>query len=144
LTREGAQVVLTHETTHVATGAATSPSPTWLVEGFADFVALRAERVPLATAASRIIALVRHGHLPTHLPGNSEFGAGSPHLEARYESAWLACRLLASLGGTQALVHFYRAVDAGEPVGRELRRWFGFGPSTLTRNWRNLLTHLPA
>jgi hypothetical protein len=144
LTREGAQVVLTHETTHVATGAATSPSPTWLVEGFADFVALHANRVPLATAASRIIALVHHGHVPAHLPEAAQFAAGSSHLEARYESAWLACRLLAALGGTGALVHFYQAVDAGHPVAAELHEWFGFGPAALTAKWRTLLSHLPA
>ena len=53
LEQDGAQVVLTHEATHVATSAATTTSPTWLVEGFADYVALRAQRIPLRTAAAR-------------------------------------------------------------------------------------------
>ena len=39
---------------------------------------------------------------------------------------------------------FYDAVDAGHPVGAELRRHFGFGLSGLTRRWRTLLSHLPA
>jgi hypothetical protein len=140
----GAQVVVTHEATHVATGAATSPAPIWLVEGFADYVALRAQRLPVATTASRISALVRRQGPPARLPGPEEFAAGAAHLEARYESAWLACRLLAARSGAGPLVAFYRAVDAGHPVGAELRDHFGFGLRGLTAAWRALLSHLPA
>jgi hypothetical protein len=144
LKARGAQVVITHEASHVATGAATSPSPIWLVEGFADYVALRAQRLPLATTASRIAALVDRQGPPRHLPGEAELAAGAPHLEARYESAWLACRLLADRGGAAALVSFYRAVDSSGPVAAELRAHFGFGPRGLTAAWRSLLSHLPA
>jgi hypothetical protein len=140
----GAQVVLTHEATHVATSAATSPAPIWLVEGFADYVALTSQRLPLTTTAARITALVgRHGP-PAHLPGPTAFAPGAHDLEARYESAWLACRLLARTGGARALVGFYRSVDAGEPVNAGLRRHFGLGLPELTRRWRTLLSHLPA
>jgi len=141
---QGAQVVVTHETTHVATDAATSLAPTWLVEGFADYVALQSQRLPLATTASRIAALVRRSGTPQHLPDEEQFSAGAPHLEARYESAWLACRLLAADGGQQTLVAFYREVDAGTPVASALRKHFGFGPSGLVRQWRTVLSHLPA
>ncbi|HEX3930704.1 MAG TPA: hypothetical protein VHW64_08370 [Nocardioides sp.] len=140
----GAQVVITHETTHVATDAATSTAPTWLVEGFADYVALSAQRLPLSTSASRIIALVGRDGVPRGLPTQAEFAPGSPHLEARYESAWLACRLLAADGGVNALVRFYRAMDAGGSLGPELVRSFGFGPATFVRQWRGVLQHLPA
>jgi hypothetical protein len=140
----GAQVVITHEATHVATDAASSPAPIWLVEGFADFVALSSQHLPTSTTAARVIALVRRSGAPTHLPGRAEFAAGAPHLEARYESAWLACRLLARDGGTAALVAFYRAVDAGGRLAPELRSTFGFGPAAFTRQWRTLLSHLPA
>jgi Peptidase of plants and bacteria len=140
----GAQVVVTHETTHVATHAATSAAPTWLVEGFADYVALRAQRLPLTTTASRIAALVRRSGAPEHLPGSDQFAIGTPDLEARYESAWLACRLLADDGGPAALVAFYRGMDAGHPLATELRRHFGFGLAGLTRQWRGVLSHLPA
>ena len=43
----GAQVVMSHEATHVATEAATSRTPLWLLEGFADYVALRDVKIPL-------------------------------------------------------------------------------------------------
>jgi hypothetical protein len=140
----GAQVVITHEATHVATGAATSPAPSWLVEGFADYVALRAQRLPLVATASRIAALVHKEGPPAHLPGEAEFAARAPHLEARYESAWLACRLLADRGGAGALVSFYRAVDRGRPMAAQLRDRFGFGLGGLTAAWRSVLSHLPA
>ena len=140
----GAQVVITHEATHVAVDAATTPAPLWLVEGFADYVALRAARLPVTTTAARIIALVRRDGPPRHLPGRREFAAGAHHLEARYESAWLACRLLAQRGGTAALVGFYRAMDQGGRLAPELRRWFALTPAELVRDWRSLLSHLPA
>ena len=41
LRRAGAQVVMSHELVHVATDAARGVSEPWLVEGFADYVALR-------------------------------------------------------------------------------------------------------
>jgi hypothetical protein len=140
----GAQVVITHEATHVATDAATTPAPLWLVEGFADYVALRAAGLPVTTTAARIIALVRRDGPPRHLPGRRAFAAGADHLEARYESAWLACRLLADRDGTAALVGFYRAMDRGGRLAPELRRWFALTPAELVRQWRSLLSHLPA
>jgi len=144
LKHRGAQVVITHEATHVATGASTSAAPIWLVEGFADYVALNAQRLPVSTTAARIIALVHGSGVPEHLPTRAEFEAGAPHLEAQYESAWLACRLLAQEGGTANLVAFYEAVDAGGRVAPEMRRYFGFRPASFTRQWRTLLSHLPA
>ena len=43
----GAQVVMSHEAVHVATDAATSTMPLWLLEGFADYVALRDVHLPV-------------------------------------------------------------------------------------------------
>ena len=144
LRADGAQVVLTHEATHVATSAVTSTAPIWLVEGFADYVALHSQDIPVRTSAARIIALVHSSGVPAHLPGEAELAAGAPHLEARYESAWLACRLIADTRGQAVLVAFYRAVDSGRPVGAALRADAGFGLSGLTERWRTLLAHLPA
>jgi hypothetical protein len=141
---QGAQVVVTHEATHVATAAASSPAPIWLVEGFADYVALSSQSLPLSTTAARIIALVRHDGAPRHLPGRTQFAAGARNLEARYESAWLACRLLAQDGGPDALVAFYRAMDGGGALAPELRRHFGLTPAAFTRQWRTLLSHVAA
>jgi hypothetical protein len=138
----GAQVVMSHEATHVATGAFTSAMPLWVLEGFADYVALRDVDLPVARSASQIIARVRADAPPRRLPGADEFGTRTPGLGATYESAWLACRLLARDGGEAALVRFYRAVDDGTPVGAALESAFGFGVPAFTRQWRTLLQDL--
>jgi hypothetical protein len=140
----GAQVVMSHEAVHVATDAATSTMPLWLLEGFADYVALRDLSLPLSVTAGQIIAQVRQDGPPEHLPGPAEFDTATSHLGASYESAWLACRLLADGGGQNALVAFYRAVDEGTEVDDALRAEFGFGERQLTDRWQGLLEGLAA
>ncbi|HEY0952237.1 MAG TPA: hypothetical protein VGD85_18740, partial [Nocardioides sp.] len=138
----GAQVVMSHEATHVAADAWTSDMPLWLLEGFADYVALRDVDLPVRRSAAQIIAQVRRDGPPRDLPGAAEFGTRATHLGATYESAWLACRLLARDGGQAALVGFYRAVDAGRPVGAALEDGFGLSVGGLTAQWRHELAAL--
>ncbi|MDI6908950.1 hypothetical protein [Nocardioides sp.] len=138
----GAQVVMSHEATHVAAGAWTSQMPLWLLEGFADYVALRDVDLPVSRSAAQVIAEVRRSGPPRALPGAAEFGTRATHLGATYESAWLACRLLARDGGQQALVGFYRAVDDGAPVGAALGSAFGMTLRGFTRQWRGELSDL--
>ena len=138
----GARVVMSHEATHVATDAFTSSTPLWLLEGVADYVALRDVDLPIARSASQVIAEVRRDGPPEHLPGEAEFGTRTPDLGATYESAWLAARLLAEDGGRDALVRFYRAVDDGQPVGPALESEFGLSLPAFTQQWRTLLQDL--
>ena len=138
----GAQVVMSHEATHVATGAWDSTTPLWLLEGFGDYVALRDSRLPVQRSASQIIAEVRRDGPPRTLPDAAAFGTQAPHLGATYESAWLACRLIAEQAGQQRLVAFYRAVDAGRPLGAALRSTTGMSLAGLTGQWRTLLRDL--
>jgi len=138
----GAQVVMSHEATHVATEAFRSTMPLWVVEGFADYVALRDVDLPVARSAAQIIAEVRKDGAPRSLPSAEEFGTRTPDLGATYESAWLANRLLARDGGQAALVRFYRDVDGGMAVGRALRTELGLGVAAFTQQWRGLLQDL--
>jgi hypothetical protein len=138
----GAQVVMSHEATHVATEAYFSTMPLWLLEGFGDYVALRDVDLPVSRSAAQVIAEVRRDGPPRALPGPAEFGTRTTHLGATYESAWLAVRLLARDGGEARLVRFYGAVDAGTSVGSALRTTFGLSLATFTRQWRGLLSHL--
>lgn len=141
----GAQVVMSHEAVHVATSAVTSaPMPQWLLEGFADYVALRRVRLPLSVTAAQIAAQVRRNGVPRHLPGAAEFDPLKPHLGAQYEAAWLANVTLADRRGPAALWRFYEAVSNGRPVAEELRRWFGWTQAQLVRAWQQRLAHLPA
>ena len=138
----GAQVVLSHEAVHVATDAARSSVPTWLLEGFADYVALRDVDLPVSTSAGQIIRQVRRDGVPDSLPGPAEFDTGTTHLGATYESAWLACVLLADRGGERALVGLYDDVDSGLALDAALRRHFGLTERSLTSLWQRRLEAL--
>ena len=122
----GAQVVMSHEATHVATGRSLSTMPLWIL-GVADHVALRDVDLPVARSASQIIAEVRKDGAPRLAAVGRRLRHPHPDLGATYESAWLANRLLAQDGGQAALVRFYRDVDGGVPVGRACRRTSGSG-----------------
>jgi hypothetical protein len=138
----GAQVVLSHEAVHVATDATRSAVPTWLLEGFADYVALRDVDLPVTTSAGQIIRQVRRDGVPQALPGPAEFDTARTHLGATYESAWLACVLLADRGGEQALVGLYDDLDAGRDADAALRQHFGLTEASLTSLWQRRLAAL--
>jgi hypothetical protein len=140
----GRRIVLTHELTHVATRSVTGAAmPTWLAEGFADYVGYLGTGVPTGFAAQELAVDVRAGHVPTRLPADGQFNGGSKRLSQAYEGAWLACRLIAERHGQAALVRFYRAVGTSasteadalaaasrsvlhEPISRFTRQWRGF------------------
>ncbi len=139
----GGQVVVSHEATHLATGAPlTTGVPLWLLEGFADYVALHAVDLPISTTAGQIIAQVRSGGTPDHLPGQAEFDQTSSHLGAAYESAWVACLVLADVGGRGALVRLYEQVSGGRDLDEALRQVFGLTEAGLTARWRQRLDDL--
>ena len=138
----GSQIVMSHEAAHVATGAAFSSMPAWLLEGFADFVALDGVDLPVTVTASQILARVRSVGPPAHLPGRSEFDAHNKALGASYESAWLACRLLGQRYGEARLISFYRAVDRSGSTARPFRTLLHTNERAFTRSWRGYLRRL--
>lgn len=141
----GAQVVMSHEAVHVATKAPASDDlPVWLLEGFADYVALRDVRLPVSTTAAQAIEQVRRDGVPQQLPGAPEFDLRTTHLGAVYESAWLACVVLADRAGEDALVAVYDAVDDGVALDRALRREAGLSEAALVEAWRDRLSDLAA
>jgi hypothetical protein len=142
LAPQGARVVLAHEITHVVTGAAAAPMPLWVVEGFADFVALHDVKIPVSTAAGQILAHVRRHGPPKALPSQADFAAGHSGLSRQYESAWLIFRMLGEYYGDSATVGFYELVRDGVPLQRALRAEFGLDREQLTAAWRNYLERL--
>jgi hypothetical protein len=138
----GSQIVMSHEATHVATGAAVSSMPTWLLEGFADFVALDHVDLPVSVTASQILARVRKSGPPAHLPGKTEFDPENQALGASYESAWLACRLLAERYGEKRLIAFYRASDRDGSTTEAFRDLLGTDQQAFTRAWKGYLRKL--
>jgi hypothetical protein len=141
----GGQVVISHEATHLATGAPlTTGVPLWLLEGFADYVALHAVDLPITTTAAQIIQQVRRDGAPDQLPGQAEFDETATHLGAAYESAWVACLVLADAGGRAALVRLYEQVSRGHDLDGQLHELFGLTEAELTTRWRQRLMDLAA
>ena len=138
----GAKVVMSHEAAHVAAGAARSDLPLWLLEGFADYVALRDVDLPLRTTAAQVVAEVRRDGPPADLPADQAFDPAGARLGAAYEAAWLACVVIAETSGERALVDLYRAVDRGIPLDEALQDTAGFGERALVRRWQERLSDL--
>lgn len=138
-----AQIVMTHEAVHVVTAAPLAQSTElWLLEGFADYVALRDTALPLSRTAAQVIDRVRREGVPQALPQRTEFDSQASHLGAVYESAWLVCVVLAERAGQRALVDFYDAVVGGAILEDELRRRFDWSVGELTEAWQRRLADL--
>ncbi|WP_377323309.1 hypothetical protein ACFJIY_01515 [Pimelobacter simplex] len=135
-----AQVVMTHEAVHAVTAAPLAQrAPMWLVEGFADYVALRDIDLPTSRTAGQIARQVRADGLPDALPATSDFDPAASHLGAVYEAAWLVCVTLADHRGEGALVDLYRQVLEGDDFAAALRAGFGWSERDLTSAWRDRL-----
>ncbi|MHC3459355.1 hypothetical protein [Streptomyces flavovirens] len=142
----GQRVVLTHETTHVATRADTSAAtPVWLSEGFADFTAYRQEARSAQELAPELTDAVRRGELPASLPADEDFGFGgdAAALARAYEGGWLVCELIAEEWGEEELIAFYRAVGGRSTrdgaVEHALQSVLGTTPEDFTARWREYL-----
>ena len=142
----GRQVVLTHETTHVATRArTTAATPLWLSEGYADWIGYRGSGRTATQAAPELQRAVVDGHLPAGLPEDSAFGfsGSATELAKAYEGGWMACRLIADRWGEVRLNDFYRAVGSHRKrpgaVEDALRDVLGTTPEKFTAQWRDYL-----
>ncbi|MFD5649418.1 hypothetical protein [Streptomyces sp. NPDC127039] len=142
----GKQVVLTHETTHVATRAdTTSATPLWLSEGYADWVGYRGSGRTAAQAAPELADAVAEGRVPARLPTDEDFGftADAEALARAYEGGWLACRMIAEQWGEDRLDALYRSVgthdDRAGAVEAALHEVLGTTPDDFTARWRAYL-----
>ena len=147
----GRRVVLTHELTHVAVRSSTSaPVPTWLSEGFADYVGYQDVRLSTRTVAADVLALVRQGEGFTGLPTAEDFDPTLTTIAPAYSAAWLACSLIADRYGTPKLVQLYRTVAAseGEDPDTALTQAFGsvlgISEAEFTKAWLGHLSALAA
>ncbi|MEV5598847.1 hypothetical protein [Streptomyces sp. NPDC052496] len=142
LSTAGRQIVLTHETTHVATRTATtSTTPLWLSEGFADWAAYRGGGRPAPATAPELAHAVAKGTPPSRLPadGDFRFSRSARQLARAYESGWLACRMIADHWGERKLGAFYRAAGrgGGQSAGRAMRDHLGLSPAEFSRRWQS-------
>lgn len=142
----GKQVVLTHETTHVATRAhTTSATPLWLSEGYADWIGYRGTGRTPTQAAPELYRAVKEGSLPTALPADKDFGFSSEptQLAQAYEGGWMACRMIEDRWGVDQLGRFYRAVGAHKKragaVEDAMKSVLGVTLADFTAQWRDYL-----
>lgn len=149
----GRRVVLTHEMTHVAVRqSTTSAVPIWLSEGFADFVGYSGTGVSRRVGAGDLLAQVRAGHGPTHLPSSDDFDPTRTTIAPSYSASWLACSLIADTYGTDQLVALYRraataptdgsAPDPEQQLESAFRRVLGTTTAAFTRDWLRYVNRL--
>jgi hypothetical protein len=114
LSAVGRRVVVTHELVHVATRATGSRSaPTWLEEGFADYVAYQDTGLAAKQVAGDALNEVRAGRVPARLPSTNDFNAAGNKAAAAYGQAWVAVQVIADrAGGGQRLKAFYQQAAA--------------------------------
>ncbi|KPH99436.1 hypothetical protein OK074_6020 [Actinobacteria bacterium OK074] len=142
----GRQVVLTHETTHVATRTHTTPAtPLWLSEGYADWVGYRGSGRGAAQIAPELDTAMSQGDVPAALPADGDFAFGSDagKLARAYEGGWMACRMIADHWGEVRLDEFYRAVGEHDTrpgaVAAALKSVLDTTPAAFTARWQAYL-----
>ncbi|HEY6739652.1 MAG TPA: hypothetical protein VI076_12475, partial [Actinopolymorphaceae bacterium] len=143
----GRLVVLTHETTHVATHATVSGMPMWLSEGFADYVGFRRAGLAARSVAKHLLAQVRETGPPESLPDAAAFDPRNEGLDHAYESAWTACRYIAERWGQRTLVRFYAAMNGISGSAQEaavFEQVLGITKAQFLQDWRAYVADLAA
>ncbi|MGC0414787.1 hypothetical protein [Embleya sp. AB8] len=145
------RVVMAHELTHVASRAFTRAwTPTWLSEGFADYIGYLDSAQTMRTAAPELRRDVKAGKVPAQLPTDASFETTQEDLPQAYEMGWLACKLIAERWGQAELVELYRTVGAERPPGvgapdsasalaSAMVSVLGAAPDAFTKTWLDYL-----
>ncbi|UQX87241.1 hypothetical protein M6D93_13130 [Jatrophihabitans telluris] len=142
----GRRLVIQHELTHIAARAVTNDRmPTWVIEGFADYVGNLGSTMSPAATARELADELAQGRMPSSLPSNADFAGTDGRLAQQYEESWLACVLIAHRVGQAGLVRFYKAVsaaaaaDPATAADRGLRSVLGLSTARFTEAWRSEL-----
>jgi hypothetical protein len=139
------RIVLRHEITHLAARADTvDGSPTWLLEGFADYVGYRDSGVTLAEGAPDLAKRVRQDGPPSALPEDRAFRSSGTDLDLAYQQSWSLARYIADRWGEQTLINVYRTLAGAGPVSATetdamLRDVLGVDRAALVAGWQSYL-----
>ncbi|HEU4898237.1 MAG TPA: hypothetical protein VFX88_11840 [Actinomycetota bacterium] len=132
------QILITHEMTHVATRTLGDAVPLLLVEGFADWAALKPVGLPLANTRPALDQAVDTRRFDGALPTDPEFRGGDAAVA--YDEGSAFCLWVAStygVGKLQALYRTFRgsgATSDGE-LDRGFKRVLGVSRRTAERRW---------
>jgi hypothetical protein len=145
LSASARRIVLRHEITHVAARAFTvTGAPTWLLEGFADYVGYRDSGLAPREAAPDLVRALGESGPPNQLPADSDFDGANEHLDLAYQLAWSAALHVVDRVGEAGLVRLYRQI-AGSPtqdqatVDTALRDVLGLDLAGFVASWRDSL-----
>nr|WP_203848316.1 hypothetical protein [Dactylosporangium siamense] len=120
---------LTHEFAHAAMGPVTTArTPRWVVEGFAEYVAYKKDKVRANGIRNALGDLVI-----STLPTDEQFYAEPRN----YIASWLANRMIAEKYGEAKLIAFYEAFQNVSEVESAARSVLGIGVSALEQQWRD-------
>lgn len=133
----GRRVVLTHELTHIATGSLGSV-PTWIAEGFADYVGWKNTGVPARYVAQELAQEIRKDGPPQHLPDAADFHGDD--VDDAYEEAWLAARYVVYRYGEHKLVQLYHELAAESGTSKAdqndaLHKTLKVSRKSFTKSW---------
>jgi hypothetical protein len=107
------QVLITHEMTHVATRTLGDGVPLLLVEGLADWAALKPLGYPLAVTRPNLARRVRADRFDGRLPGDGEFRG--PDAAVAYDEGSAFCLWVADTYGAAKLRDLYRQFKGSDP-----------------------------
>jgi hypothetical protein len=117
-------VVVTHEMTHVATRSVGTAVPMFLVEGFADFAALRSVDLPLRSTRPTLARAVAAGTFDGKLPTEKVFDLKTADDRSRalaYDKGSTFCLWVERTWGLEAVRALYRSfAGADGPATQEL------------------------
>jgi hypothetical protein len=117
------QVLITHEMTHVATRTLGDGVPLLLVEGFADWAALKPLGYPFAVTRPNLARRVHEGRFDGTLPRDDEFRGNDAAVA--YDEGSAFCLWVADTYGTGKLQALYREFHGSNPpTNGELDRGF--------------------
>jgi hypothetical protein len=132
------QILVTHEMTHVATRTLGDGVPLLLVEGFADWAALKPVGFSLASTRPALNQRVDSGRFDGALPRDEEFRGGDAAVA--YDEGSAFCLWVANTFGAGKLQALYRKFRGSDPPSStELDRGFksvlGISRRTAETRW---------
>jgi hypothetical protein len=131
------QILITHEMTHVATRTLGDGVPLLLVEGFADWAALKPLGYPFRVTRPALARLGRAG-FDGDLPSDREFRG--PQAAVAYDEGSAFCLWVAETAGPAKLRALYRQFAGSDPptsaqLDRGFRRVLGISRRTAEGRW---------